>query len=99
MNVGMVTVRFLTEALGEAEEAKALLRLYTNPLCDDWAKTITKGGTATWESWNAPERNDSMSHPWGSSGILGIQEYILGVKTIKAQQELIQIKPLDFGEN
>jgi alpha-L-rhamnosidase len=38
-----------------------------------------------------------MSHPWGCSGLLGIQQYILGIKLLKPQAELIQIKPLDFG--
>lgn len=96
MNVGMVTVRFLPQALGLAEEADHLLELYTNPEWDGWAKTISKGGTATWESWDALETNQSMCHPWGTSGLNGMQEYILGVKSLKPQHELIQVKPLDF---
>jgi alpha-L-rhamnosidase len=96
MNVGMVTVRFLPQALGLAEEGDHLLELYTNPEWDGWAKTISKGGTATWESWDALETNQSMCHPWGTSGLNGMQEYILGVKSLKPQHELIQVKPLDF---
>ena len=38
-----------------------------------------------------------MSHPWGAVGLLGIQQYILGVKPIKPQHELVQIKPLEFN--
>ncbi|MDQ5929842.1 MAG: alpha-L-rhamnosidase [Bacteroidota bacterium] len=37
-----------------------------------------------------------MCHPWGTSGLNGIQEYILGIKSLKPQHEEIQIKPLDF---
>jgi alpha-L-rhamnosidase len=96
MSVGMVTVRFLPQALGLAEEADHLLELYTNPEWDGWAKTISKGGTATWESWDALETNQSMCHPWGTSGLNGMQEFILGVKSLKPQHELIQVKPLDF---
>ena len=96
MSVGMVTVRFLPQALGLAEEGDHLLELYTNPEWDGWAKTISKGGTATWESWDALETNQSMCHPWGTSGLNGMQEFILGVKSLKPQHELIQVKPLDF---
>lgn len=96
MSVGMVTARFLPQALGLAEEGNHLLELYTNPEWDGWAKTISKGGTATWESWDALETNQSMCHPWGTSGLNGMQEYILGVKSLKPQHELIQVKPLDF---
>jgi alpha-L-rhamnosidase len=96
MNVGMVTVRFLPQALGLAEEGDHLLELYTNPEWDGWAQTISKGGTATWESWDALETNQSMCHPWGTSGLNGIQEYILGVRSLKPQHELIEVKPLDF---
>lgn len=96
MNVGMVTVRFLPEALGRAEEGEHLLELYTNTEWDGWANSISKGATATWESWDALQDNQSLCHPWGASGLNGIQEYILGVKSLKPQHELIQIKPLDF---
>jgi alpha-L-rhamnosidase len=96
MNAGMVTVRFLTEALGESGEAEHLLELYTNPEWDGWAQTISKGGTATWEAWDALETNQSMCHPWGTAGLSGIQRYVLGIKAIKPQYELIQVKPLDF---
>jgi len=96
MSVGMVTVRYLPEAIGQAGEAAHLLELYTNADWDGWAQTVTKGGTVTWESWDADKHNESLSHPWGAIGLLGIQHYILGVKSLKAQHELIQVKPLDF---
>ncbi len=97
MSVGMVTVRWLPEALGKAEEGKHLLELYTNPAWDGWAQTLSKGGTATWEAWDSDLRGESLSHPWGTAGLLGIQQYILGIETIKPQFELFQVKPLDFG--
>jgi len=98
MNAGMVTVRFLLEALGEQQQGKQLLELMTNPAWDGWAKTVAKGGTATWESWDADQNNNSLSHPWGASGLLGIQRYILGIKPLSAQNQLVQVKPLDMGE-
>ncbi|MCK9412529.1 MAG: family 78 glycoside hydrolase catalytic domain [Prolixibacteraceae bacterium] len=97
MNMGMVGIRWLPEALGQADQGPHLMDLYTNTEWDGWAKTIARGGTVTWESWNADKINDSMSHPWGAAGLLGMQQYILGIKPLKPQHELIQVKPLDFG--
>jgi alpha-L-rhamnosidase len=98
MSCGMVTLRWLPEALGQADEGPHLLELYTNPEWDGWAKIISLGGTATWESWDAITNGQSMSHPWGAVGLLGIQQYILGIKSLKPQHELIQVKPLDFEQ-
>jgi len=98
MSVGMVTLRWLPESIGQAEEGPHLIELYTNTEWDGWAKTISLGGTATWESWNAITNGQSLSHPWGAVGLLGIQEYILGIKPLKPQHELIQVKPLEFAQ-
>jgi len=96
MNVGMVCLRWLPEALGKADQGPHLLDLYTNTDWDGWAKTVALGGTVTWESWDANVTNESMSHPWGAVGLLAIQQYILGITPLKPQHELIQIKPLEF---
>ena len=98
MNVGMICLRWLPESLGLANEGEHLIELYTNPEWDGWAKTIANGGTVTWESWNANETNESMSHPWGAVGLLGIQNYVLGIKPLSAQHDTIEIKPLFFGD-
>ena len=98
MSVGMVCLRWLPESLGKADEGEHLIDLYTNKEWDGWAKTIDLGGTVTWESWNANLTNESMSHPWGAAGLLAMQNYILGVEPLKAQHELVQIKPLYFGD-
>jgi alpha-L-rhamnosidase len=98
MSVGMVTLKWLPEALGESEEGEHLVDLYTNAEWDGWAKTITLGATATWESWDALSTGQSLSHPWGAAGIHGIIQYILGIKPLQPQHALIQVKPLGFGE-
>ena len=97
MSVGMVTVRWLTEALGESDQGPHLMRLYTDTDWDGWARTILLGATATWESWNADTNGQSMSHPWGAAGLIGIHQYILGIRPLKPQHELVQVKPLAFG--
>jgi alpha-L-rhamnosidase len=98
MSVGMVTLRWLPEAIGQADEGPHLIELYTNTEWDGWAKIISLGGTATWESWDAITKGQSLSHPWGAVGLLGIQEYILGIKPLKPQHELILVKPLEFNQ-
>lgn len=96
MRSGMVTLRMLPAAIGNAEDGTHLYNLYTNTEWDGWAKTISLGGTATWEAWDANTNDQSLSHPWGAVGLLGMKEHFLGVKALKPQHELVQIKPLDF---
>jgi alpha-L-rhamnosidase len=96
MNMGMVTLRWLPEAIGKAGDGAHLLDLYTNTEWDGWAKCIAKGATTTWESWDALDIHESLSHPWGAAGLLGMQRYILGVQPLEPQFAKIQIKPLDF---
>ena len=93
----MISLRWLPEALVLADEGAHLIDLYTNTSWDGWAKTVSLGGTVTWESWCANLNNDSMSHPWGAVGLLAMEQYMLGIQSVKPQHELIRIKPLDFG--
>jgi alpha-L-rhamnosidase len=98
MSVGMVTVMWLVQALGEANEGEHLLDLYTRWDWDGWAKSLAKDATCTWESWDADKGGGlSLSHPWGAVGLCGIQQYVLGVKPLTPQYEKVQIKPLAFG--
>jgi alpha-L-rhamnosidase len=100
MSVGMVTVWWLIQALGEMEEGEQLLELYTNAAWDGWAKNLAQGATSTWESWDADRGEElSLSHPWGAVGLCGIQRYILGVRPLTPQYGQVEIKPLSFGEN
>ncbi len=96
MSMGMVTMRWLPEAIGKMGDGPHLLDLYTREDWDGWAKSLSRGATMTWESWDAPETGQSLSHPWGAVGLLGIQQYMLGVKAIEPQFAKVQIKPLDF---
>ncbi len=97
MRSGMVTLRFLVESLGLANQAESLYKLFTNTEDYGWANTIQRGASFTWESWTALETNQSLSHPWGASGLIAMQKYFLGISTLEAQNKLIQIKPLDFS--
>ena len=97
MNVGMICLRWLPEALGKGDQGAHMIDLYTNTEWDGWAKTILMGGTVTWESWDPFKDNQSMSHPWGAVGLLGMQQYMLGIQALKPQHELIKVHPLEFN--
>jgi alpha-L-rhamnosidase len=45
-----------------------------------WAHIVASGGTFTWETWTPSDLiGDSMSHGWGSSALVAMQETLLGV--------------------
>ncbi|MCA9956618.1 MAG: hypothetical protein KC434_17940, partial [Anaerolineales bacterium] len=99
MSVGMPTVYWLIRAVGEMGAGEHLLDLYTRADWDGWAKNLTQGATCTWEGWDSDiQTAQSLSHPWGAIGLLGLQEYVLGVQPLAPQYARVQIKPLWFGE-
>lgn len=98
MSVGMVTLRWLPESLGLNGQGEHLYDLYTNKEGYGWANILSQGATFTWESWNAPVHDESMSHPWGVAGLLAMQNYFLGVKTLLPQNLKILVQPLDFKD-
>lgn len=99
MSVGMVTLPWLIRALGEADEGEHLMELFTNEEWNGWAQCLVRGATCTWESWDADTAGNSLSHAWGASGLEGYVRYILGIKPLTPQYEIVQIQPLDFGNS
>jgi alpha-L-rhamnosidase len=97
MSVSALGIIQVERALGEANQGPALLNLYTNANNYGWARILSLGGTATWESWTANTDGDSESHGWGAVGLDGYVRYILGVKALTPQFEQAQIMPLDFS--
>lgn len=96
MSVGMVTVSWLIRALGESDQGPHLVDLYTNKHWDGWAQSLSRGATATWESWDADKTGDSLSHAWGAAGLEGCYRYILGIRPLKPGYKEVLIQPLDF---
>jgi alpha-L-rhamnosidase len=97
MSVSALGILQVVRALGEANQGPALLNLYTNASNYGWARILSLGGTATWESWTANTDGNSESHGWGAVGLDGYVRYILGIKPLTPQFEQVQIKPLDFS--
>ena len=52
----------------------------TDTAIPGWAHIVAAGGTFTWEVWKPSDLiGDSMSHGWGSSALVAMQETLLGV--------------------
>ncbi|HLN17862.1 MAG TPA: family 78 glycoside hydrolase catalytic domain [Acidimicrobiales bacterium] len=56
-----------------------LVATLTNRRIPGWAHIVAVGGTFTWETWVPNDViGDSMSHGWGSSALVAMQEVLLG---------------------
>ena len=70
----------LLRALAAADRPDAMVHTLTDASIPGWAHIVAVGGTFTWEEWRPSDLiGDSMSHGWGSSGLVAIQESLLGV--------------------
>jgi alpha-L-rhamnosidase len=66
--------------LAAAGMAEAMVRTLTDSSIPGWAHIVRAGGTFTWEVWKPSDLiGDSMSHGWGSSALVAMQETLLGV--------------------
>jgi alpha-L-rhamnosidase len=75
-NHGLELLRGLTAA-GRPD---AVVRTLTDRSVPGWAHIVAAGGTFTWEVWSPSDLiGDSMSHGWGSSALVAMQETLLGV--------------------
>jgi alpha-L-rhamnosidase len=69
----------LLRGLHAAGRDDDIVRLLTDSSFPGWAAILAAGGTFTWETWTPSDAvGDSMSHGWGSSALVGIQEALLG---------------------
>ncbi len=81
---GMELLRGLHAAGRDADIAHVL----TDRTIPGWARILASGGTFTWEDWEPTDLDgDSMSHGWGSSALVAMQEALLGVALQSPQGE------------
>ena len=74
----------LLRALHAGGRDADVVRLLTDASLPGWAAIIKAGGTFTWETWTPSDLiGDSMSHGWGSSALVAIQEVLLGAVPIR----------------
>jgi alpha-L-rhamnosidase len=70
----------LLRALHAGGRDADMVRILTDSSFPGWAAILKFGGTFTWETWTPSDLiGDSMSHGWGSSALVAIQEALLGV--------------------
>jgi alpha-L-rhamnosidase len=70
----------LLRGLSAAGLPDAVVRTLTDRTIPGWARIVALGGTFTWEVWSPSDLiGDSMSHGWGSSALVAMQESLLGV--------------------
>ena len=70
----------LLRGLAAAGMEEAMVHTLTDTSIPGWAHIVQAGGTFTWEVWKPSDLiGDSMSHGWGSSALVAMQESLLGV--------------------
>ena len=92
----------LLRALHAGRRDADMVRILTDPSFPGWAAIIEAGGTFTWETWTPSDLiGDSMSHGWGSSALVAVQEALLGavpaVPTPGGPPTLVTVTPPASG--
>jgi hypothetical protein len=102
MKQGPMTWHVLLKALADAGRYDQVVKLMTDPNADGPARTLAQQGTYMWEQWNpgcsggwpcVPTNNESMSHGWGSWGIVDQIESLLGVSVTSPGAATVRIEP------
>ncbi|MGH3392879.1 MAG: alpha-L-rhamnosidase C-terminal domain-containing protein [Actinomadura sp.] len=95
MRMGPMAAHWLLTALdGRPDE---VVRRLTDADGPGWADILAKGGTFTWESWDADTTGQSLSHPWGAASLVDIQRTLLGVRVTGPGAAAVAIRPPASG--
>src|SRR5439155_24465106 len=93
MRMGPMTAGRLLDALAAAGRTDRIVERLTDRDGQGWAGILARGGTFTWESWDAPETGASLSHGWGSDVLVAIQRHLLGVSVTRPAAAEVAIRP------
>ncbi|WP_433727163.1 family 78 glycoside hydrolase catalytic domain [Actinoplanes sp. CA-051413] len=93
LQMGPMTANWLLTALHEAGRDDQVLARLTDAGSLGWANVLARGGTFTWESWEAPETGESLSHGWGATALVDQQEDLLGVTVTAPAARTVRIAP------
>lgn len=91
LQMSPMTVHWLMMTL--ADRPDQFVRRLTDADSIGWAKILAAGGTFTWESWEAPETGDSLSHGWGAAPVADILQTLLGVTVTAPGAAQVLIRP------
>ncbi|MGC7098372.1 family 78 glycoside hydrolase catalytic domain [Amycolatopsis lurida] len=95
LRMGPMTAHRLLNAL--AEHPDAVVARLTDETGPGWANILARGGTFTWESWDAPETGQSLSHSWGATSLTEIQRTLLGASVLTPAGSTVRIRPPRSG--
>ncbi|MFE4676307.1 family 78 glycoside hydrolase catalytic domain [Streptomyces sp. NPDC056723] len=93
LQMSPMTANWLLTALHRAGRDDQVLARLTDTTSLGWANIIARGGTFTWESWEAPETGDSLSHGWGSTALVDLQQDMLGVTATSPAARTLRVAP------
>jgi alpha-L-rhamnosidase len=95
LQMSPMTVHLLMAAL--ADRPDQMVKRLTDPNGIGWARILASGGTFMWESWEAPETGDSLSHGWGSTPLVDVQQSLLGVTVTAPGAAEVRVRPPASG--
>lgn len=106
MKQGPMDLRQLESALGKTGQSAALVSLLTDPSHPGPAQILAEGATFMWENWNpgckvagctgsavSQTDNTSFSHGWGSAGVNGVLESLLGITVSGVGASSVLVQP------
>jgi len=94
MSCGVYVAQFLLEALYDAGEDEAALRLMDTESTVGWYNMIRKGSTITMEAWDDTFKpNQDWNHLWGAAPGNIIPFYMMGIRPLEPGFSRIQVKP------
>lgn len=86
--------QYLLEALYEAGEPDAALKLMTATGDRTWLDMLDQGATITMEAWSVKYKpNLDLNHAWGTPPLNVISRYLLGVTPLEPGFAKIRIRP------
>jgi alpha-L-rhamnosidase len=93
MRMGPMTAGRLLDALAACGRIDQVVARIADREAPGWANVLARGGTCTWESWDAPETGTSLSHAWGADVLVAIQRHLLGVTVTGPGAARVAIRP------
>jgi alpha-L-rhamnosidase len=93
MRMGPMTAHLLLDALAGQGRIDDVVHLLTDESRPGWANVLARGGTFTWESWDAPEMGRSLSHGWGATVLVTIQRALLGLSVTEPGAAAVRVRP------
>lgn len=85
---------FALLSLCRAGEVDLACRLICGPGERSWGRMLSEGATACFEAWGKQAKwNTSLCHPWASTPVIIIAEYLAGIRFIDPAAGLYAVRP------